>query len=458
MYDIAMYGLGVMGRSLARNLLDKGFAVALFSKNRAETEAFSYETNGNWKAFTEEKELISNLARPRIIFLMITAGDAVDRVTEELLPYLDKGDVLLDGGNSHYKDTTRRFHSLKEKGIRFLGVGVSGGEMGALTGPSMMAGGSRTGWEICKPVLQKISAQYGNQPCCDFVGPEGAGHYVKMVHNGIEYAILQLIADIYFVMKRGLELNHEAITATFAEWRSGPLDSYLINKTVLVLEKRDEDGEPLIDKILDVAGHKGTGNWTAAEAIERSVYAPTICEALFFRHYSGNQRLRTEGHHKLADSGVPMQLKEYKTQLRDALQAGILCSYAQGFELIGKASCENNWRIGLSETAALWREGCIIRSPLLEDMMEALKEKVSNIIVSEKLSYITDLEPSWREVVVHAQRAALSVPTLVSTLSYYDCLHAGRLSVNLVQALRDCFGAHTYERLDRDGQFHTIWE
>ncbi|QOX64876.1 NADP-dependent phosphogluconate dehydrogenase [Anoxybacterium hadale] len=458
MFDIAMYGLGVMGSSLAKNLIDKGFRAALFSKDPKESMRFSHNAHESWRVFSTEKTLAASLVRPRVIFLMITAGEPVDRVIDSLLPYLESGDMILDGGNSHYKDTTRRVHQLKERNIGYLGIGVSGGEKGALMGPSMMAGGSLEGWEASRSILQKIAAHHKNQPCCSFVGPEGAGHYVKMVHNGIEYGILQLIADIYFIMKRGLALDHDEIETTFSEWQSGRLNSYLIEITVLVLRKRDEDGTPLVDKILDVAKQKGTGNWTAIEAIERGVYAPTLCEAVFSRHFSANQRIRTEGNQKLTDSGMPMKLKQYKTQLEGALLAGIICSYAQGLELIQKASDENHWRIDLSETAALWREGCIIRSPLLETIMEALQEEVSNLLISEKFSFITSLEPTWREVVIQAQRAALSVPTLVSTLCYYDRIRGGKMPANLVQALRDCFGAHTYERTDREGPFHTNWE
>ena len=458
MFDIAMYGLGVMGSSLAKNLIDKGFRTALFSKDPIEAARFSYEGHVNWKVFSTEEALVASLTRPRVIFLMITAGEPVDRVIDSLIPYLDNGDILLDGGNSHYKDTTRRVHQLRERNIRYLGIGVSGGEKGAFTGPSMMVGGSIEGWEASRSILQKIAAHHKNQPCCSFVGPEGAGHYVKMVHNGIEYGMIQLIADIYFIMKRGLALDHAEIETTFSEWQSGQLKSYLMEITALVLRKRDEDGTPLVDKILDEAKQKGTGNWTVIETIERGVYAPTLCEAVFSRHFSANRRIRTEGQQKLTDSGKPMALKQYKNQLKDALLAGILCCYAQGLDLIRRASEENLWHINLSETAALWREGCIIRSPLLEPIMEALQEDVSNLLVSEKFSWIILLEPSWREVVIQAQQAALSVPTLVSTLSYYDRIHGGKMPANLVQALRDCFGAHTYERIDREGQFHTNWE
>ena len=458
MYDIAVYGLGIMGSSLAKNFLDKGFRVALFSKYKEELERFAYDENKNWKGFTDEKALLSSLNDPRIVFLMITAGDAVDRVIEELLPYLSAGDILIDGGNSFYKDTNRRLNLLKKKNILYLGVGVSGGEKGARTGPSMMAGGSMEGWRASKHILQKIAAHYDNEPCCGYVGPEGAGHYVKMVHNGIEYAIMQLLADIYFIMKHGLKLEHDAIVSAFRDWNTGRLNSYLQELTVTVLSKQDADNTPLVDKILDVARQKGTGNWALEEAISRGVYLPTISEAVFFRHFSANHLRRKEGYQKSAITVAPVEMVNYLDKLKDALLAGILCSYAQGIELIKKASNDNGWQISLSETVSLWRAGCIIRSPILEEIREALTEDAQNILLTEKLSYIADLEPSWREVAIQAQRAALPVPTLISTLLYYDCLNAEKLSTNLVQALRDCFGAHTYERIDMEGTFHTIWE
>ena len=459
MYEIAIYGLGVMGSSLAKNLLNNGFRTALFSKNKEERRRFIYEgSNENWKVFSEEEELVSSLTVPRIIFLMITAGDPVDRVIQSLLPYLKKGDVIIDGGNSYFKDTARRANYLKEWGISYLGAGVSGGEKGALTGPSMMVGGSPDGWEASKHILQKIAAQIQGESCCSYVGPEGAGHYVKMVHNGIEYGILQLIADTYSVMKRGLHLDHEVITNTFRNWKSSELNSYLIDITVSVLSKKDTDGAPLVDKILDVAKQKGTGSWTLEEAILRGVYVPTICESVFARYFSSDRQLRREGNQKLTAIVTPMELKDYGTQLKDTLLAGIICSYAQGIELIQKASVDYGWNIDLARTVSLWRDGCIIRSQLLEDIVAALTEGKQNILLTRKISYITALEPSWREVVTQAQKAALAVPTLVSTLSYYDCLHTERLSVNIVQALRDCFGAHTYERIDKEGHFHTNWE
>lgn len=458
-YEIAVYGLGVMGSSLAKNLLSKGFHVALYGKGEEERKKFQYEgENTNWKVFETEKELIESLSSPRIIFLMITAGNAVDTVIESLLPSLEKGDILVDGGNSYFKDTSRREQYLQKKEISYLGIGVSGGEKGALSGPSMMVGGSKEGWEASKYIFQKIAAHVGEESCCDYVGPQGAGHYVKMVHNGIEYAIIQLIADVYSIMKNGLKLRHKEIVNTFNQWKETELNSYLIDITANVLAKEDTDGTPLVEKILDVAKQKGTGSWTLEEAISKGVYIPTICESVFARYFSANKQLRIEGHQLLNATTAPIQLDNYKIQLKEALLAGIICSYAQGIELIQKASDVYHWNIDMALAVSLWRDGCIIRSSLLKDIISALKEKKQNILLSDKFSYITSLEPAWRQVVVQVQRAAIAVPTFVSALSYYDCCHTEKMSVNLVQALRDCFGAHTYERIDKEGSFHTQWE
>lgn len=458
-YEIAIYGLGVMGSSLAKNLLNKGFKTALYSKSEQERKKFSYEgQNKNWKVFSTEKELVASLSSPRKIFMMVTAGEVVDIVIDNLLPYLEKEDILIDGGNSYFKDTSRRTNYLKKSGIHYLGVGVSGGEKGALTGPSMMAGGSKEGWESAKNILQKIAAQAEGESCCGYVGLEGAGHYVKMVHNGIEYAMIQLIADIYTVMKYGLQLEHEVIQKQFEQWKDSELNSYLIDITASVLSKKAEDGTPLVEKILDVAKQKGTGSWTLEEAIARGVYIPTICESVFARYFSADRNLRIEGSQLLTVTASFIDLENYGIKLKQTLLAGIICSYAQGIELIQKASDDYGWNIDMAAAVSLWRDGCIIRSSLLKDIVEGLTEKKQNLLLTEKFRYITKLEPVWREVILKVQKAAIAVPTLVSTLSYYDCCHTDKMSVNLVQALRDCFGAHTYERIDKKGSFHTEWE
>lgn len=459
MYDIAVYGLGVMGSSLAKNFLHKGFHVALFSKSEKERKQFQYQgPNKNWEVLDTEGSMISSLKNPHIVFLMITSGSPVDTVIYSLIPYLDKGDIIIDGGNSHFKDTSRRVRHLKEIGIHYLGIGVSGGEKGALTGPSMMVGGSLKGWKIIQDMLQKIAVQFQGEPCCNYLGPEGVGHYVKMVHNGIEYAILQLIADIYTIMKIGLGLKNEIILDTFNKWKDSELNSYLIDITVKVLSKKDIDGLPLVDKILDVAQQKGTGSWTLEEAIVRGVYVPTISESVFFRYFSANRNLRMEGSKVLTATRISMKLDNYSEQLKNALLAGILCSYDQGLKLIQKASQDYGWDVSLVNVVSLWRDGCIIRSELLQDIIKALSEKKESILFTNTLSYIKNLEPSWREVTIKSQISALAVPTLISTLTYYDSCRTAKMSVNIIQALRDCFGAHTYERIDKKGTFHTNWE
>lgn len=454
--NIALYGLGVMGASLAKNLMRHGYNVALYSKNEVERAAFS-ESLGNSILCTSEREMLDALTTPRVVFLMITAGDPVDYVMESLLPNLSPDDIIIDGGNSHYQDTNRRAARLIERGVRYLGIGVSGGEEGAINGPSMMAGGSSDGWSVCRNMLQTIAAQVDGAPCCDYLGEGGAGHHVKMVHNGIEYAILQLIADIYLIMGTGLRMSHDKILETFRSWKDGPLASYLIDITVSVLSAVDDDGAPLVDKILDVARQKGTGGWTMLDAVKMGVYMPAVSEALFVRFFSENSALRRLGAKRLSATLIPMRLVDGEKKLCETLLAGIICAYAQGIELIERQSDAQGWGIDIQKVISLWRGGCIIRSRLLTQLGEALQENVPNIIVSERLSYIIKLEPSVREIVTAAMGAGLPVPTLASVLSYYDCCRAGHMPLNLVQALRDCFGAHTYERVDREGVFHTIW-
>lgn len=361
--DIALYGLGVMGSSLAKNMIHHDFRVAAYSKSDAERARFAVPgKEDHYAVCADVREMVENLKTPRIIFMMVTAGPAVDSVIAELVPFLEPGDVLIDGGNSYFKDTARRYEDLEHKGICFLGVGVSGGEKGALYGPSMMAGGSRKGWDVSRHILQTIAAHCGEDSCCTYISREGAGHYVKMVHNGIEYAVLQLIAETYYVMKHGLHLTHGHITDIFREWKSSRLNSYLIDISVSVLEKMDEDGTPLVEKILDVAAQKGTGRWTLEESIARGVYIPTIFEAVFARNFSSDKAVRKEGHEKLSATEVPVVMDDCAKKLGDALLLAIIVSYAQGMALIAKASDENDWDIDLADLIGVWRAGCIIRA------------------------------------------------------------------------------------------------
>lgn len=454
-FEIAVYGLGVMGSSLAKNLVGKGFSTALFGKSLEERERF--QTKGDFAIFPSEEEMVNALKRPRVIFMMVTAGKAVDEVIHTLVPLLEAGDILIDGGNSHFKDTQRRYHMLLEKGIEFLGVGVSGGERGALRGPSMMVGGSKKAWDSCGTILQKIAARIGDEYCCNYLGKEGAGHYVKMVHNGIEYAMIQLIADYYSVMKKGLGLRHSEIAELFAHWKNTELNSYLIEITAAVLAKKDEDGEPLVEKILDVAQQKGTGSWTLEEAIARGVYTPTICEAVFTRNFSQDVQLRKKGAQVLKATINAVQLEGYEEKLRNALYLSMIISYAQGIALIEKASREYGWEIDLPLAVSLWREGCIIRSELLKDIVKALKESEKNILLSQSFGDLEKGEKALRKISAKAIEAGIAVPTLLSVISYYDSCRTEKMNVNIVQGLRDCFGAHTYERTDKEGSFHTVW-
>lgn len=459
-FDIGVYGLGVMGSSLAKNIINKGFSIALYSKNNDERDRFNHDINiENWEIQNSEVEFILKLNKPRKIFLMITSGNPVDLVIESILPLLDEGDIIMDGGNSFYKDTVRRCKYLADKGIKYLGVGVSGGEKGALEGPSIMVGGDESAWPFVENILRSIAAKYQKESCCGYIGKEGSGHYVKMVHNGIEYAILQQIADIYHIMKYGLNLSRQEIINCFKEWKYSEISSYLIDITVTVLEKDDEDGQALVDKILDIAKMKGTGNWTFIDGIERGVYIPSIGEAVFARSFSGNKRGRELGSEKLSYTKRQMNMPDYRNILKEALYMSMICSYAQGIELIKKASIDMSWDIDLVQTVFLWREGCIIRSGILNIITKALISEPDciNIILTEELGFLEDLEPYLRHTVISAQASALAVPTLISALNYYDSYGTNQMSVNIVQALRDCFGAHTYERVDKEGTFHTAW-
>ncbi len=458
-HQIGLLGLGVMGSSMAKNLINRGFKTALTSKDEAERSRFNH--TGDYNIFETNAEFVAALQKPRVIVLMITAGRPVDLVIEALLPLLDAGDVLIDGGNSLYRDTDRRCDLLAEKGLHFLGLGVSGGEKGALEGPSMMAGGSRAAWEAARPFLQAIAARAEDgAPCCDYLGAQGTGHYVKMAHNGIEYGMLQLIADLYHLMTQGMGYSAAQAADVFSRWREGVLSGYLIDITALVLGKTDPDtDEALVTKICDRAGQKGTGNWTLHEGIDRGVYIPTIAESVFARALSQKKALRQTGSRLLGAPSDKAVLAE--EMLRQALLAGFVCCYAQGLELIAVASGEFGWDIDIEKTAALWREGCIIRSALLRDIMKSYHEEpgLPNLMLSPRFAaLLNDLSVGWRQTVTAAAQSGLAVPTLSSTLSYYDSYRTDPMPTSLVQGLRDCFGAHTYRRVDKEGDFHTEWE
>lgn len=446
-----------MGSSLAKNMISKGFTVAAYSKSEAERDRF-YAEQDNYVVCHTIEEMLGGLKSPRCIFLMITAGKPVDMVLEELAPMLEAGDVVLDGGNSYYKDTSRRYNWCQERGICYVGVGVSGGEKGALEGPSMMAGGSLEGWEKTRHILQTIAAHVGEVPCCDYIAREGAGHYVKMVHNGIEYAILQLIAETWHFMRFALQMPWEEIVRCFEKWQKSRLNSYLIDISVSVLKKMDEDQTPLVEKILDVAEQKGTGKWTLLESMDRGVYIPTIYEAVSARNFSGKKQLRNLGKETLFTSASPVELENAGEVLGNALLLGIILCYSQGLELIVKASEEEQWGIDVSILADVWRDGCIIRSGLLSEIKQVQVAENHPLLLDKVFSYIKELEPSLREVNEMAVRAGVPLTGLASTLHYYEYYRMEQMPVNFIQALRDCFGAHTYMRKDKDGYFHTQWE
>ena len=479
--DIGLVGLGVMGRSLALNMESKGFQVSVFNYISEITDEF-LASRGAGKDFIGARsyeELAASLQTPRKVFLMVTAGKAVDAVIAQLLPVLGQGDIIIDGGNSNFEDTRRRAGELAEKGLQFIGCGVSGGEEGALKGPSMMPGCSPGAWEAVKPIFQKIAAKAPDgTPCCDLVGPDGAGHFVKMVHNGIEYGDIQLICECYQLMRDGLGMSNGEMQALFADWNTGDLDSYLIGITADILGKKDDSGAYVLDTILDTAGQKGTGKWTVEAALDAGVPLPLIGEAVFARCLSArrDERLAASGilagpapcHSEPAPChSEPASCHSERSEgicklLPSALLAAKIISYAQGFTLMQAAAEEYGWPLDYGRIAGLWRGGCIIRSVFLDRIKEAYDRNpaLGNLMLdpyfSEKLS---GAQESLRRIVGAAITCGIPVPALASALSYYDGIRCPRLGANLLQAQRDYFGAHTYERTDRPrGQFfHTRW-
>ncbi|MBP5559303.1 MAG: decarboxylating NADP(+)-dependent phosphogluconate dehydrogenase [Bacteroidales bacterium] len=464
--DIGLIGLGVMGRSLALNMENKGFQVSVYNYIPEVTTAFMKEC-GEGKDICDTysyTSLAASLKAPRKLFLMVTAGAAVDQVLDELLPVLHKGDIIIDGGNSHFQDTARRAKRVEEAGLLYVGTGVSGGEEGALKGPSMMPGGSPAAWPEVKPIFKKISAKAPDgTPCCDWIGPGGSGHFVKMVHNGIEYGDIQLICECYQIMRDGLGLGNDEMHDIFADWNRTELDSYLIGITADILSKKDDDGHYILDLILDTAGQKGTGKWTVEAALDLGVPLPMIGEAVFARCVSALREERVAAAQIL--SGPPPDspdTRESTGHLREALLAAKIISYAQGFSLLNAAASEYSWPLDYGRIAGLWRGGCIIRSVFLDRIKEAYDRnpKLDNIMLDKYFSAILNsAQGSLRAVVSQAALRGIPVPALSSALSYYDSFRCQRLGANLLQAQRDLFGAHTYERIDRPrGEFfHSLW-
>ena len=468
LYDIGLVGLGVMGQSLALNMESKGFRVSVYNYIPEVTDNFMADRacGKNFFAAGTYADLVASLKVPRKVFLMVTAGNAVDQVIASLLPLLDKGDVIIDGGNSHFPDTARRTAMVEEKGLLYVGTGVSGGEEGALKGPSMMPGGSASAWPLVKPIFQSISAKAPDgSPCCDWIGPGGSGHFVKMVHNGIEYGDIQLICECYQIMRDGLGMSNSEMQAVFADWNKGELDSYLISITADILGKKDADGRYVLDYILDTAGQKGTGKWTVASALDAGVALPLIGEAVFARCLSAVKEERVAASKALAGPGschFDRSVAKWRKLLHDALLAAKIISYAQGFALMRAAAKEHGWPLDYGRISGLWRGGCIIRSVFLDKIKEAFKRNpgLENMMMDTYFAGIlASAQESLRSVVATSALGGIPVPALSSALAYYDGYRCERLGTNLLQAQRDFFGAHTYERIDcpRGDFFHTKW-
>ncbi len=465
--DIGLIGLAVMGQNLVLNMNDKGYSVAVFNRTVSKVDEFlSQAAKGRatiYGAHTME-ELVERLAKPRKIMLLVKAGEAVDDMIASILPHLEKGDLIIDGGNSHFPDTIRRTKELSDKGFLYIGTGVSGGEEGARRGPSLMPGGNPKAWPLVKEIFQSVAAKADGQPCCDWVGEDGAGHYVKMVHNGIEYGDMQLITEAYHFMKDALGMSPGEMSEVFAEWNKGELDSYLIEITSHILAYTDTDGKPLVDKILDTAGQKGTGKWTGINALDMGVPVTLIGEAVFARCLSAIKDERVAASKvlkgpKARASGDKRQAIE---DLRKALLASKIVSYAQGYMLMREAAKEYKWNLNYGGIALMWRGGCIIRSVFLGRIKEAFDREpnLTNLLLAPYFQkVIEDCQGSWRRTVAKAVELGIPVPALSTALSFYDGYRSDRLPANLLQAQRDYFGAHTYERVDkpRGEFFHTNW-
>lgn len=466
LYDFGMIGLGTMGRNLLLNIADHGFASIGFDRDAAKGTALeAFATAGTTvKGASSLAEMIQSLKTPRKIMMLVPAGPAVDSVIADLLPLVEKGDIIIDGGNSHYTDTLKRLDFLKDKNIHFIGMGVSGGEHGARTGPSIMPGGDMEAWRELKPVLEAISAKVNNEPCVAYMGRAAAGHYVKMVHNGIEYAIMQLISEVYDILKRHAGLTNEELHTVFKKWNEGELQSFLIEITADIFLKKDEDSDNyLADMILDTAGAKGTGKWTSQDAMDLGIAVPTIDMAVIMRSISAikQERVSAAALYKPVVKTVSSNKEAIIDQLHDALYCATIICYAQGLAMLQKASVELQMDIPLQDVVKIWRGGCIIRSSLLELFAKVYsgKEIPSNILLNKKIaSLVRKRSGSLRKTIRLAVANKIPVAAISTTLAYLDAYTTERLPVNLLQAQRDYFGAHTYQRTDREGSFHTEWQ
>lgn len=465
LYDIGLIGLAVMGQNLALNMKNHGIRVAVYNRTFQKTKEFTEKVGDDEHlgSAAQLDEFVHMLKKPRKIMLMVKAGKPVDAVIEELLPYLEPDDIIIDGGNSFFLDTRRRCQELASRQIHFIGLGVSGGEEGALHGPSLMPGGDKAAYEQVKGIYESIAAKVPGGICCSYVGSDGAGHYVKMVHNGIEYGDMQLISEAYYIMKMVLGLTCDEMQAIFAKWNEGELNSYLIEITADILLKKDEaTGSPLLEMILDKAGQKGTGKWTSQNALDLGVPVPTITEAVFARCMSSykEERIKAAGILPAPQSVVKEDREALIQAVHDALYASKICSYAQGFALLKAANDAYEWTLDYGNIALLWRGGCIIRAKFLDRITAAFKEKsdLPNLMMD---SFFCDslrrAQDNWRKVVALGKMAGIPLPAFSASLDYYDSYRQSVLPANMIQAQRDYFGAHTYERNDEAGVFHTQW-
>jgi len=463
-FRLGMIGLGTMGRNLLLNMSDHGIAVAGYDKDPSKLTLLENEGKGKpVKSFAVLSDFVSSLENPKVIMLLVPAGKIVDAVIDELQPLLSAGDIIIDGGNSHFTDTTARVNKLSQKGLHFFGMGISGGEDGARTGPSMMPGGDMEAYLFVKPILETIAAKINGEPCVTYIGPGASGHFVKMVHNGIEYALMQLIADTYEILKKGLQMDNEKIHQVFEEWNKGKSQSYLLEITSDIFLYRGEDGGFLIDKIKDEAKAKGTGKWTTQISTELELPIPTIDLAVAMRDLSKYKSLRTEtniAYKRTGNNSEEVNNDEFLVKLEDAFYFSMILIYAQGMHLLSKASVAYDYKLKLDEIAKIWRGGCIIRASFLEIIYRAFETNpdLPHLLLDKDVqSIIQKIMPAAREVIVKTMSGGISIPAYVNTLSYFDAIRSEHMPSNLIQAQRDYFGAHTYELIGKEGSFHTNW-
>ncbi|MHC4844327.1 MAG: decarboxylating NADP(+)-dependent phosphogluconate dehydrogenase, partial [Planctomycetota bacterium] len=453
--DIGLWGLAVMGENLALNIESRGKTIVVFNRTVKKVEDFAADRAKDKRIIPtySVEEFVDSLANPKKIIIMVKAGQAVDMVIDQIVPLLGEGDLIIDGGNSYFLDTIRRSKALEERGFNFLGTGISGGEEGALNGPSLMPGGSKSAYNLVESLFEEISAKVDGKPCCSYIGDNGAGHFIKTVHNAIEYGDMQLISEAYYLMKNALGFSSSRMHEVFAQWNQGELNSFLIEITSDILSRKDpKTGRPLVEMILDKAGQKGTGAWAGKTALETGSVVPTLVEAVFARSISALQTERKKAARELGGPSIRFEgdADDFLEALQDALYASKICTYAQGFALMASAAKEYNWKLNLGEIAMIWRGGCIIRAQFLDSIKEAYESnsRLTNLMLDSKFKDVLEkAQQNWRKVVIEAIRLGIPVPAFSSALNYFDSYRTGRLSANMIQAQRDYFGAHTYQRI-----------